>query len=517
MAWNRLYLRNRLKSSFLRSRDKSDVNSPDSLFNEAIESGMKELARDCKLLPDQWGLALIANQYKYHLPQELDRIYALYYIDSDGEHERLEYMAEQNYLSFIDPDDTQSEPMYFSYPHFGPPIFKFYAGAAPIYDYVSSSYITTASIRTIIDSGASFGRTLSGRRIRPLCVAYNITDKSSGYVQYLDMSTNKTSGTATSGTTTDTLEDTGENFTTDEVAVGDIVCTPSTGEVLAYAFVIEVGTDSFRYSDIEGQDANGEPITRFKEGDTYKVGQATEVHLWHGRPVPEGTRTSHAGWDHPGLRQGATNDFTVSSVKATITGTTFTNTTVTGSSTSGAEEGDIAIASGGSHGLVSGVEDNVLTVDKWVGGLPSAAEAVTAVESEEYVIEDRFATERQIWIGPPVEDSDAAGSESILMSGYRTPRMPLEDDDPLEIEEHYEQPLLAVCRWQMADLMGIYTPAEVHSYEQIYIREVKKYTGDVDRQPYNQPVSPFRNKKRTARRFGRKDQTRSGLLWKPRV
>lgn len=489
------------------------MNSPDSLFNEAIASAMKEVARDCRLLPDKWGLALVGGQYKYPLPEELDRIYAVYYIDSDGTHEQLDYMAEDNYLAFTDPTEVQSEPQYFSYPHFETPVFELFAGAPPIYDYVTSSYITTASYRTVIDSGINFGRTKSGRRIRPGCYVNNITDGSGGFVQYLDMATAKTSGTATANTTTDTLEDSlPKDFDNDGVEVGDIVCTPSTGEVLAYAFVIEVGIDTLRYADVEGQDANGEAITRFESGDTYKVGTATECRLWFGRPVPEGTRVSHAGWNHPGLRQGATNDFSVSATKATITGTTFTATTVTGSSTSGAEEDDIAIASGGSHGLVSGVDDNELTVDKWIGGLPSDAEAVTVVEADRYSIEDRFATQRQIWIGPPSE-SAAEGSEDILLSGYRKPRMPLEDDDPLEIPEHYEQPLIACSKWQFADLQGIYSPVEVASYETLYIQEVKKYTGDVDRPPYNKPISPWRNRTRVARGYGRRDQTRNGLTW----
>jgi len=203
----------------------------------------------------------------------------------------------------------------------------------------------------------------------------------------------------------------------------------------------------------------------------------------------------------------------VGSAKATITGTTFTNTTVTGSSTSGAEEDDIAIASGGSHGKVSGVDDNELTVDKWIGGLPSAGEIVTVKECDQYSIEDRFATERQVWIGPPASSSDTAGSESILMSGYRKPRMPQEDDDPIEVPEHYEVPLVACARWQMAELMGIYTPAEVLSFEEIYRREVNRYTGDVDRPPYNRPISPWRNRQRSASKRGRRDQTRNGLVW----
>lgn len=513
MAWNRLYLRNRLKSSFLRPRGTSDTNSPDSLFNEAIEVAMREVARECRLLPDKWGLALQASQYKYPLPGEIDRIRNVYYIDSNGDYLDLEYMAEDNYLANMDPTDSETEPLYYSYPHFEPPVFEFYALAPPVTDYANSSYITTGSTRTVIDSGANFGRIKTGTRIRPGCVVYNITDGSYGYVQYLDMTTAKSSGTATSGTTSDTLEDTGKNFTTAGIAVGDIVCTPSTGEVLAYAFVIEVGTTTLRYADIEGQDANGEPVNRFKSTDTYKVGTATEIRLWSGHPVPEGTRVSHAGWDHPGLRHGATNDFTVGTTKATITGTTFTNTTVTGSSTSGAEEDDIAIASGGSHGKVSGVAATILTVDKWIGGLPAAGETVTVAECDQYSIEDRFSTQRQIWIGPPGTSSATSGSENIVMSGYRKPRMPQEDDDPLEIPQHYEIPLISCSRWQMAELMGIYTPAEILSYEEIYRREVRKYTGDVDRPPYNRPISPWRNRVRSAARYGRRDQTRNGLLW----
>jgi hypothetical protein len=360
MAWNRLYLRNRIKSSFLIGRTANDGLTPDSILNEAIEAAMKELARDCNMFPGEWKLALRADQYKYPLPRALDRIRNVYFIDSSGEYQDLEYMAQDNFLDWTDPTDTSSEPIYYSYPHIQPPVFNFYAGAPPDYDYLpdSRSWITTASIRTIIDSGINFGRTKSGRRVRPGCVAHNITDDSYGYIEYLDMTTAKRTGWATSGTTTDILEDSGENFSTDNVAVGDIICTPSGGRVRAYAFVIEVApggnNDQLRYANIEGQDANGDNILRFENGDTYKVGTATEIRLWHDTPMPEGTRVPFAGWDHPGLRDGADCTFSVSATKATITGTTFDNTTVTGSSTSGAEEDDIAIASGGSHGWRDG-------------------------------------------------------------------------------------------------------------------------------------------------------------------
>jgi len=517
MLWNKRYLRDRVKSAMLMDRRRSDAGMPDEIIDEGMASAMKELARDCKLFPDKWTLALQADQYKYPLPPELDRIREVWFIDSGGEYIRLDYMAEDNYLGWTDPTDTESEPRYFSYPHYQPHVFEFYAGAPPTSDYVNASWITTARIRTVQDSGINFGRTRSGLRVRPECVVHNLKDGSFGYVEYLDITTVKTDGTATSATSTDILEDSGEDFDSDDVAVGDIICTPSTGKVLAYAFVIEVepgeNADQLRYSDIEGQDANGVRIRRFESGNTYKVGQATEIRLWAGRPVPAGTAVAHAGMNHPGLRQGATNDFTASATKATITGTTFTNTTVTGSSTSGSEEDDIAIASGGSHGKVSGVDDNELTVDKWIGGLPTDGETVTVIEADKYQVEDKYAGERQIWIGPPASSGATLGSENILMSGARVPRIPVEDDDPIEIPEHYEIPLISCVKWQVADLRGIYTPAELAAFRQLYKEEVRRYGSDVDRPPNNRPISPYRNRKRTAHSYGRRDQTSSGIAF----
>jgi hypothetical protein len=517
MLWNKRYLRDRVKSAMLMDRRRSDAGMPDEIIDEGMASAMKELARDCSLFPDKWTLALQSSEYKYPLPVEVDRIREVWFIDNDGTYIPLQYMAQDNYLAWTDPTDTGSEPRYFSYPHFQPHIFEFYAGAPPTSDYVNASWVTAGRIRTIQDSGINFGRTRSGLRVRPECVGHNLTDGSFGYIEYLDITTAKTTGAATAGTTTDILEDDSENFSTDNVAVGDIICTPSTGKVLAYAFVIEVApgsnNDQLRYSDIEGQDANGVRIRRFESGDSFKVGQATEIRLWAGRPVPAGTRVAHAGMDHPGLRQGATNDFTVSATKATITGTTFTNTTVTGSSTSGAEGSDIAVASGGSHGTISGVDDNELTVDEWIGGLPTDGETVTVKEADKYQVEDRYAGERQIWIGPPASSGAGLGSENILMSGARMPRIPVEDDDPIEIPEHYELPLIACSKWQVADLRGIYEPAEIAAFRRLYKEEVRSYAGDVNRPPSNRPISPYRNRKRTARSYGRRDQTSRGIVF----
>ena len=99
------------------------------------------------------------------------------------------------------------------------------------------------------------------------------------------------------------------------------------------------------------------------------------------------------------------------------------------------------------------------------------------------------------------------------MSGARVPRIPVEDDDPIEIPEHYELPLIACVKWQVADLRGIYEPAEIAAFRQLYKEEVRKYGSDVSRPPSNRPISPYRNRKHTARSYGRRDQTRSGIAW----
>lgn len=67
---------------------------------------------------------------------------------------------------------------------------------------------------------------------------------------------------------------------------------------------------------------------------------------------------------------------------ATIVGTTFTPTTVTGPVTGSPTVDNLAVASGGSVGIVSGVGLNTLTVHSWVDGIPADGETVKVVTTE---------------------------------------------------------------------------------------------------------------------------------------
>lgn len=262
------------------------------LLNTAINDAIRQCAGDLNLLPCEGAFALRANQYKYPLPTDVLRIRRVWFIDSENVYQPLTYLNQDQFYDRFESDDTDTEPDYYSIGNYQGVVFEFWKDSVPLYDFVSSSVTTTASVRTVIDSAVSFGRTRTGRRIEPNCIVHNTTDGSYGVVESLDITTAKTTGTATSGTSTNTLEDTGKNFTALDVSVGDIICTPSSGVVTSYAFVTDVGTTTLTYDSIQGS------AKRFKATDTYKVGTATEIRLSTTAP-------------NYGLRNGADNTFAV--------------------------------------------------------------------------------------------------------------------------------------------------------------------------------------------------------------
>jgi hypothetical protein len=333
-----------------------------------------------------------------------------------------------------------------------------------------------------------------GERIKPGMVVSNITDGSIGYVEVVDITTNKSTGAATAGTNTNTLVDSTATFVTDSVAIGDAICTPDTGVVTGYAFVKAITNQTTLV--YEGFQSSGSAL-RFDVGDTYKVGEAQEIRLSEATP-------------HPGLRDGSSNTFAVGSAKATITGTTFTDTTVTGSATTGAESGDIAIASGGSHGLVGGVDDNELTVDKWIGGTPVAGETVTVKVCDKYQVQTDFRIERVLRIGPTPSNSDAVGSESLEILCNTEPRLPTQDDDPIELPRKFERPIQACLRWKAAERAGD-EDAKVDRFELRYDTIVRQYQGDVYRPPLDAPLSAWSLRNRAGRFRGRRYMDSRGI------
>lgn len=497
MAWDRQELKNWIKDRRLLDRDKDDGRLPDDFIHTAINDALRDVADRCDMLGETRTMPLKAGQWEYPMPDDINDIRSVWFVDTNGTRIPVTYLSNSKFTAWRDPDDDQStQPSYFTYPAFQGEVLSFRANAPDLSDYVPQSWVTTASIRTAIDSGINFGLTLSGKRIEPGMILVNITDGSIGYVEVVDITTNKSSGTATAGTNTNTLVASAEDFVSDGVAVGDIICTPSTGVVTGYAFVKEVtNLTTLVY---EGFQSSGTAL-RFEPTDTIKVGVATEIRLSEATP-------------HPGLRDGADNTFDVGAVKATITGTTFTNTTATGSDTSGAESGDIAIASGGSHGLVSGVDDNELTVDRWIGGLPSAGESVVARVCDKYQVQTDFRIERVMKIGPTPSTSDTTGSESLEILCNTVPRFPVQDDDPIEIPQKFERPIRACLMWRAAERAGD-DQNSVDRLETKYDAVVRRYQGDIYETPLDEPMSAWSNRHRGARMRERRFEDSRGIPW----
>lgn len=265
------------------------------LLNTGINDAIKRCAADLNLIPYDGKVALRANQYRYPLPSAVLRIHSAWFIDSNDMHAPLYYLNPSQFYDYFDSGDTATEPSFYSVGNYQGAIIEFWKNSTALYDFVSSNTITTASVRTIIDSAANFGRTRTGRRIEPGAIVHNTTDGSYGVIECLDITTNITTGTATTNTSTNSLADTGKNFTTLGVSVGDIICTPSSGSVTAYAFVTEVGTTTMTYDEFKSVTGS---VYRFKSGDTYKVGTANRIKLSTTAP-------------NYGLRNGADNTFAV--------------------------------------------------------------------------------------------------------------------------------------------------------------------------------------------------------------
>ena len=496
MAWDRAFIKRRIKLSLMQDPDVEDGLLEDDILNDAIDDAMKIVADDCNLHPVTTKFAVRQDVYYYPIPESLLSIRSVWYVSSQDTRKPLDYKSPEKIMDNQDPTDTSTEPMFFSYPFYQGKVFMFEALAPPIYDYIAQSHVTTGAVRTIIDSGINFGRTLDDSKVTPDCVGHNVDDDSYGYVDILDMTTAKETGTADSDTTNNTLSDSAATFITNEVAVGDIICNPSTGKVTSYAFVTEVTSETeLAYSDIQGT------LDEFAENDTYKVGTSD-------RCVLSIKRSS----GHPGLRTGAVNQFTVGDVKATMTGTTFTNTRCTGSSTSGAEVDDIAIASGGSHGKITAVASAYVDVDKWIGGLPGAGETVSIKECDSYQIESKFRTQRVMRLSPTPSSSDTEGSESIEILYNDSPNLPERDSDPIEIPERYYRTLITCGVWQTRFLMGNEDDATLTGLEQKYNIQASKDMGDVWKPPHGRPISPWINRQGVSGSRSRY-QTSGGVSW----
>jgi len=494
----RAELREDIKLSFGLDAEKEDGNMPDDYFDKGIANAMKIVAKDCKTCMVTKSFPLRQFQYQYPIDDDVDVIRAFWYIDGNGLYRELKYFSPERLIGGFAPStDLSGTPEAFTYPTMQRAVIHFWAQAPPVYDYISESYVTEGTIRTLVDSGANFGATLSGYRIVPNAVIRNITDGSYGYVQVMSVTTAKATGTAGSTTSTDKLIDTGKDFTSLNVSEGDIICVPSTGMVQTYAFITDVGTTSVDYADARGL------RTRIRPSDTYKIGRATEIVLSGSIP-------------HPGLRQGASNSFNVSAVKATIANTIFEVSKVTGVIAGTPETGDNVIADSGQHAVIINVYSTYLTVDKWIGGMPNDSTNCSVKRCDQYQIETKGLKQRVLQIYPTPDSSDTGGSESLIMLYNKVPDIPTDDDDVLEIDERYRPLLIKCAYWQANRLSGVYqtNPQFLEFLENDYKATVPYYESDSFAPPATESLSIWDNMKRVGNDGRRFEGSSSGGVYR---
>lgn len=494
MALTRLELKNYLKSSRGLTRAREDGLLTDVLLNEAVGKVLTQLAIDCHIPPIWKKFARRQGQWIYKMPQECFRVSKVWYKEPGGSYEPITKVSQGFFLDYRDPaTDTAQDPTYYSYPIFEPRVLQPYGKAPPNEDFVGVSHVTTASRRTVIDSGINLGKTRDGTRISPGMVVYNRDDDSYGYIEVLNMESAKASGTAGAGTDSNTLDGGGVNFVTANVKEDDIIVKPSTGVVQTYAFVTSVSAASLEYTDARGAE------TAFAAGEGYRVGTANRARISTAAP-------------HRAMREGLVNEFSVSAATATVTATTFTDTRCTGTFSATPSAGEIAIASGGSHGKIETVASGYVDVDHWIGGKPADGETVEIKTCDEYQIEMNVYNERTFWLGPTCSENDTIGTERILVLYVRKPLVPQYDWEELEIGEYYTEVLEKCMKWKAADLTGIYSPDTLAGYEVVYRESAERYAMDVMRPPLTGVMTVWGNRG-TRAAVGVKDQTPNGIAW----
>jgi len=456
-----LEAKNWLKSSRGLTRDKEDGLVDDTILLEAIHDGIKTVAKDCSLLPTTQKLPLIAGQYEYPLPEQIVSLRAIYREDTNGRKLPLIQVTQEQFQAFHDADSlTAQNPAYFAYPIYRGRRYQFFVKAPANYDFLPTSRVTSGTVRTITDSGANFGRTLSGDRISPGDIVHNDSADSYGYIKILDMITSKTIKTCAAETDSSEIVAAATDWKTLGVKVDDLICYPSTGVPTTYAFVTGMSGGTLSYTDIRGT------LSAFTQALNVKVGVANKIRLNTDAP-------------HRGLRSGSYNTFSVAAATATMTGTTFSDTRCTGSSTTGASAGQEAIASGGSHGYITGVGSNYVDVTCWIGGVPGDGEVVTIQTCDEYHIETRPMIQEEVWLRPTPSVSDAIGAERLWLDFDIEPYLPTKDYEYIDIPVKYKDAFTACIEWKVSRQTGTHKPRAIAEYKSLYDNEIAKFEGDI--------------------------------------
>ncbi|MHA1949167.1 MAG: hypothetical protein ACW99G_01665 [Candidatus Thorarchaeota archaeon] len=489
-----LEIKNHIKSSRGLTRNREDGLITETLLEEAVGNALRRVANDCDLLPTTQEFPLVAGQWQYPVPEEVNSIISVTRKDSQGNFIPLDQISQTAFDAGRDPvDDLAVDPTQFAHPIHDGRRFEFYVKGPPNNDFSEVSRITSGSRRTVIDSGANFGRTWSGQRISPGDVVHNHTGLSYGYVEVLDMITALRSGGCDAGTDSTKIVLLGTGLDTIGVKVDDIIVAPQTGVPKTYAFITEIDGTTAYYEAIRGE------LSAFAVGTTVRVGTANKIRLSTDAP-------------HRGLRTGSRNYFLLGDVTATLSSTVFSDTGCSCSGTSGVSVGQEAIAATGQHGYISAVAASSITVPYWIGGVPVNGTQVSIRAADEYSIMTEPRIQPYMYLRPTPSESDAVGEKRMRVHFESEPFIPTEDWQNVDVPIKFNDALLACTRWQTAVLAGTHKARELQSFKAEYIDEVGEKNSDIHEVQKSEIMTVWGNRYRHADQYGKANQgARSGI------
>lgn len=482
----------KLKEMFGVSRISTDDLLNEVVLNEVVNDALDTVTDDLNLNMSMEAIGRLKDQWEYPLPDEILSLRGIYYLDTGNEWNPLDYLSPEEFLAGFDEDDSQPDPLVYSV--FGRTAEQYWwstDSGEPVNKFAPEFYVTVENNCIIICYGANFGvidfdlrRRRTGSRIQQDDVAWNISDDSYGFVDYLDMTTAKvTNAAGTNVTATSTrLSDTGNNFTTANVVAGDVIVRTSDN---SYAFVTEKQSDNvLLYTGMQG------PSISFLDEDGYKVGTADRVVLKQYGTSGGGLRS---GTDHTFEYTDSTHAATSVTVSTDInTGDTLTIASGTFDTTKITTDMICFPSTNDKVGKIRSVTSTVIKVDYWIGGAPTGTITVTFGTGDKFQVESKFRTLEQVWIHPASSENDT-NIERIRLLYVRAPNHPDTDDDPIELDDRYQLHLLNAMRWLMADRLGTQSVTEVAKYEAVYRARIAN-TNPVAGVPTGQTLSVLPSK-----------------------
>ena len=438
----------------------TDPRHPDTVLEYELYEAMKDVVLDSEDYLEFKEYRLETDTWRYALPSNLLRMKSLHHLYNDrwrnvNRHDG----GVAGFYNGFDPTDTDN-------------IVSFYAKEPgtmrPTHYHGQASVENTAKPPVLIDYAANFGITDSGEEVDQFDYVFNKGDYNAiGQIHYVESMDWKIGDGASSQVCTAVSDATGitgaQYSLTDSsladtmanlgVVVGDII---SKDTDKTWGVIRRMTGKTVFYDRVHGSSSN------FIALDYYSIGTGNKITLTNyalRRDMFDDLQGGEANvWDVTSVYTGLAGTYTAttftpsggySAVSDTAIGDVIFSTTSGGIRTGGeitainSTTGVLTIYPRWSHGPPE--PNQTATITSAPTYIPSDAETASIVRGDEYTIEDRFPTLDGLLLKPVPYDSDAVGEASLRLYYYPMPELPLYDDDPLSLNQAYNQAVIANC------------------------------------------------------------------------